>query len=98
MSVEQRGDCVSIGGGMTFAEASALVDGGLPLLTATETVFDLAAVEEVDSASLAVIFAWLRAARARQGSIRVVNPPANLVSLAELYGVAELMPLAAPGP
>jgi phospholipid transport system transporter-binding protein len=56
-------------------------------------VFDLAAVAEVDSSGLAVVFGWSRAAAAAGQTLRIVNPPANLISLAELYGVTELLPL-----
>jgi phospholipid transport system transporter-binding protein len=43
---------------------------------------------------LSVVLAWLRTAGARGLTLRLANPPANLVSLASLYGVAELLPLA----
>jgi phospholipid transport system transporter-binding protein len=67
---------------------------GTEAIAASEPVFDLAAVSDVDSSGLAVVFAWVRAAQARGRSIRIANPPQNLLSLAEVYGVAELLPLA----
>ena len=80
---------------MTLAGASGLLAEGVAALAdGVTTVFDLARVGEVDSSGLAVVFAWLRAATARGGSIRVINAPKNLVSLAEVYGVADLLPVA----
>ena len=66
-----------------------------PLFRAPETVVDLAAVSEVDSAGVSLLLQWQRSARASGRTITVVNVPANLKSLAELYGVAELIPGAA---
>jgi phospholipid transport system transporter-binding protein len=56
-------------------------------------VFDLAAVTDVDSSGLAVLFGWQRAAQAQGKTLKVTNPPASLVSLAEVYGTTELLPL-----
>ena len=79
---------------MTLAAASELLASGCAALAEGETVFDLAAVSEVDSSSLAVIFGWLRAAQRQSRSLRIANPPADMLSLAEVYGVKELLPLA----
>ena len=79
---------------MVLNLASALLAEGGQALGAGETVFDLAAVTEVDSASLAVIFGWLRLAQSQGKRLRIEHPPAEMLSLAEVYGVAELLPLA----
>jgi phospholipid transport system transporter-binding protein len=39
-----------------------------------------------------VLFGWLRAAKDQGKTIRVANPPKNLLSLAEVYGVADMIP------
>ena len=54
--------------------------------------FDLAAVTDMDSSCLAVIFGWMRAARDAGKVVRLLNPPRNLLSLAEVYGVSDLLP------
>jgi len=51
-------------------------------------------VKEVDSSGLTVVFGWVRAAKTQGKTARISNPPQNLLSLAELYGVTELLPLA----
>ena len=58
-----------------------------------ETLFDLAAVTEVDSSCIAVIFGWLREAERQGKTMRITHPPQDLLSLAEVYGVTELLPL-----
>lgn len=82
-----------ISGRMTMAEARVLLAHGASLLSAGDPVFDLAGVSEVDSSGLAVLFGWQRVALAQGKTLRIVNPPASLVSLAEVYGVTDLLPL-----
>lgn len=84
---------VAVSGDMTLETASALLAEGATALTHDEVTFDLAAVAEVDSSGLAVLFGWLRTARAQGKTLRIANPPSNLLSLAEVYGVGELLPL-----
>ena len=78
---------------MTLPGATALLAEGNAALANTETVFDLSAVETVDSSSIAVIFGWLRKAREQGKTVRIVHPPQDLLSLADVYGVMELLPL-----
>jgi phospholipid transport system transporter-binding protein len=91
--MQRVGDRVEVSGAMTLAGARALLERGSDMLREGGRVFDLAAVAEVDSSGLAVVFGWSRAATAAGQTLRIVNPPANLISLAELYGVTELLPL-----
>jgi phospholipid transport system transporter-binding protein len=56
-------------------------------------VVDLEKVEAVDSAAVSLLLSWLR--RAQSGGVKIsfANAPANLLSLAHLYDVAELLQL-----
>lgn len=56
-------------------------------------VVDLGNVEAVDSAAVSLLLSWLRRAQVNSVAISFSNVPANLLSLARLYGVAELLPL-----
>jgi phospholipid transport system transporter-binding protein len=78
-------------GPVTMVNATALREEGLRLFTAAEVTVDLAAVTEVDSAALSLIFEWRRAALGASRKITFVNLPDNLKSLAALYGVTELL-------
>jgi len=92
--IEQTGDRLRVTVPMVIGNARALLEAGRSRLGAGENVVDLAAVEEADSSALTVIFAWARSVQAPGSSLRIVNPPASMLSLAELYGVAEFLPLA----
>jgi phospholipid transport system transporter-binding protein len=54
---------------------------------------DLGGVTAADSAALALILDWLRAARTAGQRIVLRNLPAGLVSLAALYDIDTLLPL-----
>jgi phospholipid transport system transporter-binding protein len=91
--IQLEGNSLRISGAMTLREATALLADGCTALRQGATVFDLSAVETVDSSAIAVVFGWLRAARAGGGNMRIEHPPQDFLSLAEVYGVVELLPL-----
>lgn len=80
-----------VSGPMTLATAKAMLDDGIAQLGAVG-VFDLSAVEEVDSAGLAILFGWLREAQRLGKPVRIEHLPPSLSSLAEVYGVSDLLP------
>ena len=97
--IEQNGSGLRVSGSMLIADAPALLTAGRGFLRTLptggdEVMFDLAAVTEADSSALGVIFGLQRSARERGLALRLVNPPAGLLSLASLYGVADALPLA----
>lgn len=86
------GENVEVSGPMTMAGAATLLTEGEAAIVGSASVFDLAAVTEMDSSCLAVVFGWMRAAHAVDKSLRLLNPPQNLLTLAAVYGVADLLP------
>jgi phospholipid transport system transporter-binding protein len=88
---------VEIDGSLTLDGAKAVLEEGRAALTrlpAGDAVFDLGKVSAVDSAALAVVFAWLRDAHSAQRGLSFASVPKQLVSLAAVYGVSDLLPLA----
>lgn len=92
--VERTGDRLAVSGNMTLETAASLLAAGTDGLAQGEPVFDLSGVAAMDSSGLAVLFGWQRAAESKGKSLRIENPPRNLISLAEVYGVSGLLPLA----
>ena len=97
--IEQIADGrLRVSGPMLNANATDLLSSGRDFLrpgaVSTEFVFDLSAVEETDSSALAVIFGWLRAARERNITLSITQPPSSMTSLAALYGVSDILPFA----
>ena len=52
---------------------------------------DFSQVTGVDSSAVALLLEWRREAEARNVALEFENLPANLLALADLYGVAELI-------
>ena len=91
--ISEAGDRLEVSGAMKLGDAAKLLADGNAALKNAETVFDLAKVEAVDSSAIAVIFGWMRTAREQGKSVRIAHPPQELLSLADVYGVSELIPL-----
>lgn len=93
--IEAAAEGGRVSGEMTLANANALLMEGVKLIAGDSKPamqFDLAGVTEVDSSGLAVVFGWVREARRLGKTFRISNLPANLASLAEVYGVSDLLP------
>ena len=86
----EAGRC-SVQGPITLENVVALLAEGNSLFTAAQVTVDLAAVTEVDSAALSLLLEWRREAGRSGRAIRYLNLPANLKSLAGLYGITELL-------
>ncbi len=52
---------------------------------------DFAGIDGVDSSAVALLLEWRRQALKRGKTLEFVNLPANLLALAELYGVSDLI-------
>jgi len=65
---------------------------GLQRLAGENLLVDFSRVESVDSAAVGMLLGWARAAQRSERELRVSGLPENLLSLARLYGVDELLP------
>jgi phospholipid transport system transporter-binding protein len=81
-----------VSGPLTIATVPALFATGLQHLTSEDMLVDFSGVESVDSAAISLLLGWLRAAQRSQHTLSVTGLPDDLLSLAQLYGVAELLP------
>jgi phospholipid transport system transporter-binding protein len=76
---------------LTVNTAKTALEAGLRAIEGGQTEINLAQLTAVDSAAVATLLAWQRAARERGAVLRFSNLPANLKSMIELYGVADLL-------
>lgn len=76
---------------LTMQNAQTVLDAGLRAIAGGQTVIDLADLTVVDSAAVATLLAWRRAASHTGKTLVFNNPPANLQSLLKLYDVQELL-------
>ncbi len=92
--IEREGGRLLIKAPLIMANANSLLQAGRSELQPGEQIFDFAAVAEADSSAIALMLAWLRAASLSRSTVKFANIPNGVRSLAELYGVTELLPLA----
>ena len=92
--IRREGRKMVVSGPVTLANAAPLLEQGRQQLAEGVRAVDFSEVTEVDSSALAVALAWLRDARAAKREITFANLPEALQTLARLYGVEELLPLA----
>ena len=89
--IERSGNELRLTGALTIANAVTLCEEGKQQLNGGDVVIDLAAVTEVDSTALSVLFEWRRAAQQKKTRVSFRNLPDSMKSLAALYGVADLV-------
>ncbi len=83
------GDQLKVAGQLNIESAPALLAQSDGMLKDVAVV-DLAGVTEVDSAAVSLLLEWRR--QAQNNALRFAHLPAALKSLADLYGVADLIP------
>ena len=81
-----------IHGPLTIETVPSLFEKGLQHLANEDFLVDFSKVEAVDSAAVSLLLGWSRAAQRAQHVLRITNLPDDLLSLAHLYGVADLLP------
>jgi phospholipid transport system transporter-binding protein len=74
-----------------MGNVTAVLAESANLFGAADIVVDLAGVTEVDSSAVSLLLEWRRTAQAASRRVEFANIPPNLKSLADLYGVADLL-------
>ena len=88
----QQDDRSRVTGVLHFATVAALLQPGTAAIAAGQAaVMDLAGVNDSDSAGLALLIEWLSVAKAASRSLRYENIPSQLLQLARLSEVEELL-------
>jgi phospholipid transport system transporter-binding protein len=88
----KEGNRWQVSGSMCMPQVESLLDESASIPATKEIEIDLAAVSDVDTATISLLFEWIRQAHSRKCKVVYTNLPENLESLATLYGVLELIP------
>ncbi len=78
-------------GNVMVGTAKAILTESQALAFKGYTVIDFAKVVDIDTAALSLILEWKRRAQIENQTISFAHLPANLNSLAALYGVTDLI-------
>jgi len=85
-----NGRC-TVQGPVTANNVVFLLAQGAEQFTGPRVMVDLSGVTEVDSSALSLLLEWRREAARNGREILFRNLPGSLKSLADLYGVTELL-------
>ena len=81
----------NISGDVIIGTVSTILEASKSLPIAADTMVDFAKVNNIDTSTISLILEWKRRAQLESQTLKFVNLPANLISLTQLYGVAELI-------
>ncbi len=95
MNADARSEVLALEGALSFETQPRVLEesreySSHPDLPDRLTI-DFSAITEVDSSAVALLLEWRREAARRGKGLYFVNLPANLLALAELYGVTGLI-------
>lgn len=95
MTIEQSGEVFTVEGALSFETLPAVLAESDKYAARTDLpdklTIDLAQVSGVDSSAVALLLEWRRRAQRAGKTLVFVNLPSNLLALARLYGVADLI-------
>lgn len=93
-SLTRQDNALLLSGAVTFANANAIYQQGLPLLTASQapTVLDLSQLSQSNTIVLAVLVQWLRQLKPTQ-SLQLQHVPDKLQAIMRASNLERLLPV-----
>ncbi len=91
--IRREGDRMLVVGAVTLKNVTEVLEEGLAGVRDGVSVIDMSEVAELDSSLLAATLAWVREGQLANRRLTVANLPGGLQTLAQLYGVEDLLPL-----
>jgi len=95
VSTTAPGEVLALAGALSFETLPAVLAQSAEYAARSDLpdrlTIDFAGITAVDSSAVALLLEWRREALRLKKVLEFVNLPANLLALATLYGVAELI-------
>jgi phospholipid transport system transporter-binding protein len=89
------GEVLKLKGALSFESLPSVLAESAQFTARTDLpdrlVIDFSGITDIDSSAVALLLEWRRQALARGKKLEFVNLPPNLLALAGLYGVADLI-------
>lgn len=92
-NITQQENQWNVSGEMLMDNANNLLSLSNSYEMPADLAIDFSAVTDVDTAALSLMMEWQRRALKSNCNIRFNHSPENLISLAELYGVTDFIPI-----
>lgn len=80
-----------VAGELTFASVPEVQERSLERFSSPPAALDLAGVERIDSAGIALIIEWARRAKLSGVTMHLVNVPAGMTALTKTTGLDRLL-------
>ncbi|MBC7756503.1 MAG: STAS domain-containing protein [Bdellovibrio sp.] len=80
-----------LSGDIVVDNAKAILTASLGFTITNSTKVDFADSADIDTTALSLILEWKRRAQTENKTLSFINLPANLSSLAALYGVEDMI-------
>lgn len=93
--IRDDGTRLALFGPLTLATVACLIEEGGRYVNLGDRVIDLSGTTRVDSAALALLLSWARAAKAAGRKMSIEHAPPELISLAAVYDVEAFLRLSA---
>ena len=93
VNITQQENHWYVSGDLLMNNVNKLLDLSANLEMHKVTVIDFSATTDVDTSALSLMLEWLRRAELADCKISFNHVSNNLISLAELYGVTEFIPI-----
>jgi phospholipid transport system transporter-binding protein len=90
--ITRDGDRYVLRGPVTMGNAVIILEQSKGLFEGDAVRVDLSGVTEVDSSAVSLLLQWLRDGIREKRRVVFCGVPKDIVSLADLYGVRELIP------
>ena len=95
MNDAAAGDVLALTGALSFGTLPEVLEQSAAYAAREDLpdrlTIDFSGITGIDSSAVALLLEWRRQAKARGKTLVYVNLPANLLELARLYGVEELI-------
>ena len=95
MSEAVRSEVLALDGALSFESLPGVLEKSREYCAREDLpdrlTIDFSSITEVDSSAVALLLEWRREAARRGKALHFENLPANLLALADLYGVTELL-------
>ena len=95
MSEAVRSEVLALDGALSFESLPGVLEKSREYCAREDLpdrlTIDFSAITEVDSSAVALLLEWRREAGRRGKALHFENLPPNLLSLADLYGVTDLL-------
>lgn len=89
--IVQIDNCWHLSGDVVVGSAKAILTASQGFAISNETKVDFSQAADIDTSALSLILEWKRRAQSENKTLSFINLPANLNSLAALYGAEDLI-------